>query len=138
MDIDMRSTSFHVSEQELMLAADGELPARRMANVQAHLATCWTCRARMSEIEGAIVDFVQARRHSLEQGLPPAAGTRARFRARLAALANSTQGRQGFFPLLPGRVLPLTGLAAGVIVLAVISLKMLSLTEETRRSRTPA
>ena len=92
----MRSEGLHVSDQELLLAADGEFPSRRAAEVRSHLAACWDCRARMAEIEGAIVDFARSHRQTLDPMLPAVDGPRARLRAELAALtaesnANSWQ-----------------------------------------------
>ena len=69
-----------------MLAADGELPHRRAAQVQAHLAACWSCRTRMKEIESAIADFIHWHRAS-DPELPPADGPRALLKARLAQMA---------------------------------------------------
>jgi hypothetical protein len=84
----MLNEDAHISDQELLLAADGELPARRAAQVHAHLAACWDCRARMAEIEAAITDFARAHRQSLDQQLPPIAGPRALLRAQLAELTS--------------------------------------------------
>ena len=72
----MLSGGFHITDQELLLAADGELPVRRAAQIRAHLAACWDCRARMAEIEGTIAAFAQAHRQTLDPHLSPA---RARF-----------------------------------------------------------
>ena len=58
----MLSEDLHLSDEELLLAADGELPTGRAAQVHAHLAACWSCRARMAEIEGTIADFARAHR----------------------------------------------------------------------------
>ena len=44
----------HPSDQELVMAADGELSGRRESAVREHLACCWSCRTRMNEIEAAI------------------------------------------------------------------------------------
>jgi hypothetical protein len=84
----MLSKDFHLSDQEMLLAADGELSTRRAAQVRAHLTECWACRARMAEIEGAITDFTRAHRQTLDPQLPPITGPRALLRARLAALAS--------------------------------------------------
>jgi hypothetical protein len=86
------SSDMHVSDQELLLAADGELAARRAARVRAHLAACWDCRARMAEIEGTIADFARAHRQSLDPQLPPIDGPRALLRAQLAELASKPVG----------------------------------------------
>ena len=76
--------NFHLSDRDLLLWADGELPRRRTAAIQRHLNACWTCRARIAEQEDAIVDFVQLYRHELDAHLPPAEGPRALLKARLA------------------------------------------------------
>ena len=81
----------HLSDQELLLAADGELPARVAGQVHAHLAACWDCRARMAEIEGTIVDFARVHRQTLDPQLPYIAGPRARLRAQLGELASKPQ-----------------------------------------------
>ena len=60
----MLNENLHPSDQELLLAADGELPARRAAQVHAHLAACWDCRARMAEIEVTVTDFARAHRQT--------------------------------------------------------------------------
>lgn len=82
----MLSGGFHITDQELLLAADGELPTRPAAQVRAHLAACWDCRARMAEIEGTIADFARVHRQVLDSQLPPIAGPRALLRAQLAEL----------------------------------------------------
>jgi len=82
----MRSEDSHFSDQDLLLAADGELSAKKSAEVQAHLASCWTCRTRMNEIESAIGDFVHVREAAALQ-LPPADGPRALLKLRMAEMA---------------------------------------------------
>jgi hypothetical protein len=83
----MLSGGFHLADQELIAAADGELSTRRAAYVRAHLVSCWHCRARMAEIEGTIADFVRAHRQAVDPQVPPIAGPRALLRAQLAVLA---------------------------------------------------
>jgi putative zinc finger protein len=85
-------SDLHLSDQEMLLAADGELSTGRAAEVRAHLASCWGCRARMAEIEGTIADFARAQRQTLDPKLPPIAGPRALLRARLAELASKPDG----------------------------------------------
>lgn len=75
--------SFHISDRDLLLWADGELSPRRAAEIQRHLTACWTCRARSANLEQAIADFVQVYRRELDAKLPPAEGPRALLRARL-------------------------------------------------------
>ena len=78
---------FHIPDQDLISAADGEIPVRRKSQIETHLARCWTCRARMKELENAITDFVEAYHGSLNSQLPDAAASRAMLRARLSEIA---------------------------------------------------
>lgn len=82
----MLSEESHLSDEELLLAADGELSSRRTSEVSAHLQRCWSCRARKQEIEGAAIDFVRLYRESLDPALPPVEGPRALLKAQLARL----------------------------------------------------
>jgi predicted anti-sigma-YlaC factor YlaD len=90
-DKDMLSESFHLSDREMLLAADGEHSTRRAAQVHVHLSECWACRARMAEIEQAIADFARAHQQTLDPQLPPIAGPRALLRARLAESASKRE-----------------------------------------------
>ena len=52
----------HFSDEELLLAADGELPWRKAARVRAHRMFCRACRTRASELETAMADYVRTHR----------------------------------------------------------------------------
>ncbi|HUD22264.1 MAG TPA: zf-HC2 domain-containing protein [Acidobacteriaceae bacterium] len=82
----MLRQDLHITDEELMLAADGELTRRHAAQVQAHLAACWGCRARMADFEGSIVDFTRLHRQIFDPVLPPINGPRSLLRAQLAEL----------------------------------------------------
>lgn len=77
----------HLSEQELLLAADNELPGREAGRVRAHLSICGSCRARMEEVKRTITDFARAHHQALDPELPPIAGPRALLKVQLAELA---------------------------------------------------
>jgi hypothetical protein len=85
----MPSQESHLSDQELLLAADGELSEPDYGRVQSHLAACWSCRTRKQEIETAISEFVRIRGRDSEVQLPPPDGPRALLKARLAQLAET-------------------------------------------------
>ena len=117
----MRSEDLHLSDQELLLAADGELPARRAAQVHAHLAACWGCRSRMSEIEVTIADFAKAHRLTVDPQLPPIAGHRALLRAQLAEMASQREASswRRLFQFIPNtRATAL--LCVGVLIAAAV------------------
>jgi hypothetical protein len=72
----------HLTQQQLLLLVDNEGDPSRH-----HLNNCAFCRARLSEAEETLADFVQLRRESLDEQLPSIAEPRAALRAKLAALA---------------------------------------------------
>jgi hypothetical protein len=88
----MQNNDSHLSDQELLLVADGELPSRRVALARAHLAACWTCRTRMGEIEGTVADFVRLYHNRADSEAGPAAGWRALLKSRLARLVANDKG----------------------------------------------
>lgn len=85
----------HLTDQELLLAADGELSTRAAERVEAHLGACWRCRARQQELERAIGQFVREYEVSLDAQIPPADGPRALLKAQLAQLAESKEAQRG-------------------------------------------
>jgi len=78
----------HISDEELVRSADGELSPQRAAEVEAHLEACWNCRARMEEMQTTITEFVHAHHAEFDRRLPPVAGPRALLRARLSELGS--------------------------------------------------
>jgi hypothetical protein len=95
----MLSENSHLTDQDLLLAADGELPGGRLAEVRAHLSACWDCRSRMAAIEKTIADFARAYRHEADSKFPPIDGSRALLKAQLAQLAaqpGAGQSRRSF------------------------------------------
>jgi hypothetical protein len=113
----------HPSDQELLLAADGETSPRRAASIRAHLAGCWACRARMSELETTIRDFIELHRSGLDPQLPAAAGPRALLKAQLGELAAGERHRSPLrlFPLSLARAVAVC-LSAAVLAIAAATL----------------
>jgi hypothetical protein len=98
----MPTEDVHIPDPELLLMADGELSARRTAQVRAHLGACWNCRVRMADLEGTMVDFARANRETPDAELPPAAGPRALLSAQLAELASKPEaGSRRWFVFFP-------------------------------------
>jgi hypothetical protein len=89
----MHSENLHISDGDLLLMVDGELSARRAAQIRTHLEACWNCRGRMARIEGTIVDFAQAYRETSDWKLPPIDRQRALLPAQLAQLASNSGAR---------------------------------------------
>jgi hypothetical protein len=109
----------HLSDQELVLAADGELNQRRDAQVRAHLAACWQCRTRLRGLEGAIADFVHLHSATLDPQVPPAAGARAMLKAQLAEIASQTGTRRTSF--FPAPWPALVGLAVAALLVVYVA-----------------
>jgi hypothetical protein len=109
----------HPTDRDLILAADGELPARRTERLRKHLAGCWECRVRAQELESAISEFVHLHRRNLDPMLPSASGSRALLRAQLDELTSSQPSP--WRPPLAWRRL-LIPVAASTFLLVVASL----------------
>jgi hypothetical protein len=81
----------HISDEDFVRVADGEIPPQRATEVDAHLEACWECRARMEDIQSAISGFVRAHHAEFDRQFPPAAGPRALLLARLAQVGSEPQ-----------------------------------------------
>ena len=88
----MRKEHLHVADEELLLHADGEMPADSSSRIQAHLESCSQCRARLTELENALAEVGAAHRTAWNAELPTGAGPRALLKTRLAELAAQERG----------------------------------------------
>jgi anti-sigma factor RsiW len=87
----------HLSDDELMLALDGELDPVQMGLVENHLRQCWNCRERRKELEQSITEYVRAHR-DLTPGIPPGDGPLSRLRAQMAAMSEEQAGAWRHWP----------------------------------------
>ncbi len=55
----LRDATWHPTDEQLVAHVDAELEPRDAARVEAHLARCWTCRARRQRFEKTIGAFMQ-------------------------------------------------------------------------------
>lgn len=85
----MRHANDHISDEELLLASDGELSARRAEQVLAHVANCSACRARMDALEATAANFNRAYRAAENPDLLSAATARANLERRIASMSNA-------------------------------------------------
>jgi hypothetical protein len=77
----------HLSDEELLLAADDELPHRRLSRARRHLADCSACRTRMLEIERTLAEVARLYRDRSNPPLPPAGPSRARLQSQMAEIS---------------------------------------------------
>jgi hypothetical protein len=75
----------HLTDQELLMLADGEASRRDAKQARGHLEACWACRTRLAELEGAIADFVSL--HQSVMPMEPVSAPRALLKAKLAQAA---------------------------------------------------
>ncbi len=131
----MRSQDSHLSDQDLLLAADGELTGRRAEEVRGHLTSCWTCRTRLREIEDAIADYVRI--HSSESpSLPPGDGARALLKARMAEISRTAVlppwWQRIVSTVFERRALALAG-AAFILLVGIVAFRSGSALRSSRR-----
>jgi Putative zinc-finger len=125
----------HLSDQELVLAADGELNPRRDAQVRAHLAACWQCRTRLRDLEGAIADFVHLHSAILDPHVLPAAPSRALLKARLAEIGSQTGAWRAWF--LPTRWPAVLVLTLAVLLAVYVAIPERGASAVPRQKLTP-
>ena len=122
-----KDPAHHITDSELLQAADGELSNRRTAEIQEHLASCWSCRARRAEIESTIADFVQVYEHETSANLPSTEAARHQLETRLARLAASS--RPSVWERVPGfltfgRRLAYAGGALALVLLYFVAVRV--------------
>jgi hypothetical protein len=75
MNTETEKTAFnadgHPAESQLLLALERELSLEETAEIEQHLGTCWSCRARCSEMQSGILAFVEYREKRYLPSLEP-------------------------------------------------------------------
>jgi hypothetical protein len=131
----MRNENRHLSDENLIRAADRELSPRLEADVLAHLATCPACSARMEKLHLAASDFTRAHRSDVNPAIFPAADSRAALRAQLAALSsdsNRPAWRHQPANLFAGNR---WAYVAAIFLVAALGLRLLTRDIESRQSQ---
>jgi anti-sigma factor RsiW len=82
----MKSKDFHLSDEQLLGAIDGELSAQDEQLVRSHLDACWECRTRQNGLENAARLITLQHRQS-DIDIPPGDRPRALLEARLREIA---------------------------------------------------
>jgi len=117
----------HLTDEMLLLAADGELSVSEANRVRLHLEACWSCRVRQEKIQEAITSVVEYRDLIVKPHLPPSRAGRAMFVAHLEQVAKEAgrpSWRNHFLGLLRSVTAiempsPTAWVAAAVIALVV-------------------
>jgi len=82
----MTEKHLHVPDDQLLLHASGEMPWSSSAQIGCHLEGCSECRARLLELENALVEFARTHIETRAPHLSPSDDPQARLKARLAEL----------------------------------------------------
>ena len=115
--------SSHLSDEALLLMADGERSSRRFNRARQHLSGCLSCRARLAQIEQRLGDVSAVHCIEADRPLPSVAPARARLARRLSEEAARSSDRVLPFGVpMPGRpflyraAVLLVGLAGGFLL----------------------
>jgi hypothetical protein len=114
----------HLTDEELLLVADGEISARGGDQARDHLANCPACRVRLVEIRRAAADFARAHRENFN--VPPDDIARANLKARLADLSSDSRRfswREHAANLFVG---PRWAYVFGVLLVAALGLRLVT------------
>jgi len=104
----------HLSDEQLLLALDGELSSREAAKVTLHLEACWSCRVRSQQIEKVIADILEYRDSLIKPYLPLSTGSLESFVVRLERLAR-TVGQSSLRSHVAGKIRLLQAFLQGVV-----------------------
>ena len=124
----MRNHQQHISDEDLLLAADGEM-GKRGHRVRTHLEGCDRCRIRAAQMESLLIEMARAQRSVAE--VPSIAASRTLLRARLAELSNREPGfGAGFriFARFPALRPALAAVAIVVVAAALLVLRHSAMT----------
>jgi hypothetical protein len=112
----------HLTDEQLLQVADGELNASIASEASDHLRSCWICRTRLEEYEEAIASVVVYRHHGLTACPPARPGARDRYIAALKSAARKhATGLEK--PAVPARtwVGHVAWAPAGLVALALVA-----------------
>lgn len=80
----------HLDGDQLIAYLDGELNHVELSEARTHLESCWSCRGRLTKVQGSIEQFLRLRREKLTPPvIPPAGPAVEQFRRRMVAQASA-------------------------------------------------
>ncbi len=80
----MQDSNAHLSDEELLLFSDQELPTRQAASVREHVARCEPCRRRLTALENASACFADLHEQEVQAQSFPSSHSRNLLKARLS------------------------------------------------------
>ena len=128
----MRQWPAHLSEEDLVLLASGELAPGPAAEAAAHLETCGDCRDSLREIRSALEGYAEARSVALDARIPPGGASRAEMQRRLREARPLPAPGAMRLAFRPGKLHWTLGLAVFLIVVAMATVRSLHQPETAR------
>jgi hypothetical protein len=104
----------HLSDERLLLLADGELQPRDAESARRHVSGCATCRTRFEQIEASAAEFERAYQQDRAATGPSAGSMRRSLETQLADIGKN------------GRTAPSWVVASAILVAALLGVEFLS------------
>jgi hypothetical protein len=80
----MQGHQTHLSNEELLLFSDQELPTKQAARAREHVAQCELCHQRLAQLENTLADFLDFHEQEIQSQSFPSANARPLLKARLS------------------------------------------------------
>jgi anti-sigma factor RsiW len=94
----MQGKEAHLSDEELLLFSDQELPTRHATRAREHVAQCEACRKRLTELENASADFLDLHEQEIQAQSSHLGNSRNLLKARLSeASSRVSRSRRATF-----------------------------------------
>lgn len=128
------SSGEHLADLDIVLESDGELSERRARQLRHHLASCWSCRARKSELDRSVSGFVQLYREQFDGPLPPAELPKKLLQAHLDEAGRTVQPSPWWATVLAKRTAFAWAAVVSLLVLAIASVHRSPRDQDMQRS----
>lgn len=103
----------HPEDGSLLRYIDGELPGRKLRQVERHLKACWQCRTEVKELESTVAGCVRYRKNVLQTHLPDPPNPWPDLYREFARIDSSASGQFQVAKQLAARLMAILG-SAGV------------------------
>src|ERR1700722_526084 len=96
----MQANGAHLSDEELVLFSDQELPRRQASRVREHVAQCEQCRGRLAKLEHALACFADLHEREFQAQSFPSSNSRNLLKARLSGASKRGNGSPRFWGVM--------------------------------------
>jgi hypothetical protein len=96
----MQASGAHLSDEELVLFSDQELPRRRAITVREHVAQCEPCRGRLAKLEHASACFADLHEREFQALSFPSSDSRNLLKTRMSGASKRVNGSPRFWGVM--------------------------------------